>query len=58
MHCHSIDTFSYFLQITNEYDKVFDPNVFIGHCDHITGLSDFALYLDNQLIYEYTAFIL
>ena len=30
------------------YDKTFDPEVFLGHCDLISWFSDFALYLDTQ----------
>ena len=26
------------------YDKTFDPEVFLGHCDLILSFSDFALY--------------
>ena len=33
------------------YDKTFDPEVFLGHCDLISWFSDFALYLDTQLIF-------
>ena len=35
----------------SEYDQTFDPNIFIGHCDLISRFSDFALYLDTQLVY-------
>ena len=27
------------------------PNILIGHCDLISRFSDFALYLDTQLVY-------
>ena len=37
------------------YDLTFDPNKPIGHCDLISLFSDFALYLDTQLIYFYTS---
>ena len=30
------------------YDKTFDPEVFLCHCDLISWFSDFALYLDTQ----------
>ena len=40
----------------SEYDQTFDPNILIGHCDLILGFSDFAFYLDNQLIYFHTSF--
>ena len=40
----------------SKYDQIFDPNILIGHCDLISGLSDFALYLDTQLIYFHTFF--
>ena len=30
------------------YDKTFDPEVVLGHCDLISRFSDFALYLDTQ----------
>ena len=36
------------------YDKTFDPEVVLGHCDLITRFSDFALYLDTQLVYFHT----
>ena len=39
-----------------EYDKTFDCKVFLGHCDLISWFSDFALYLDTQLVYEHTFF--
>ena len=35
----------------SEYDQIFDPNILIGHCDLISRFSDFALYLDTQLVY-------
>ena len=35
----------------SEYDQAFDPNILIGHCDLISRFSDFALYLDTQLVY-------
>ena len=34
-----------------EYDKTFDRKVFQGHCDLISWFSDFALYLDTQLVF-------
>ena len=36
------------------YDKTFDPEVVLGHYDHISRLSEFALYLGTQLVYEHT----
>ena len=33
------------------YDKTFDPEVVLGHCDPISRFSDFALYLDTQYIF-------
>ena len=36
------------------YDKTFDPEVVLGHCDLISLFSDFALYLDTQLVYFHT----
>ena len=30
------------------YDKTFDPEVVLGHCDLISRFGDFALYLDTQ----------
>ena len=33
------------------YDNTFDPEVFLGHCDLISWFSDFALYLDTQLVF-------
>ena len=38
------------------YDLTFDLNKRIGHCDLISRFSDFALYLDTQLIYFDTSF--
>ena len=40
----------------SEYDLTLDPNKLIGHCDLISQFSDFALYLDTQLVYFYTSF--
>ena len=40
----------------SEYDHTFDPNILIGHCDLISRFSDFALYLDTQMVYEQTSF--
>ena len=40
----------------NEYDQTSDPNILIGHCDLISWFSDFALYLDTQLVYFCTFF--
>ena len=34
-----------------EYDKTFDLKVLMGHCDLISWFSDFALYLDTQLVF-------
>ena len=36
------------------YDKTFDPEVVLGHCDLISRFSDFALHLDTQLEYFHT----
>ena len=38
------------------YDKTFDPEVVLGHCDLISWFSDFALYLDTRLVYFHTFF--
>ena len=38
------------------YDKTFDPEVVVGQCDLISLFSDFALYLDTQLVYFHTFF--
>ena len=38
------------------YDKTFDPEVVLGHCDLISRFSDFALYLDTRLVYFHTFF--
>ena len=35
------------------YDNTYDPKVFLGHRDLILWLSDFALYLDTQLVFSY-----
>ena len=40
----------------SEYDQAFDPNILIGHSDLISRFSDFALYLDTQLVYFHTFF--
>ena len=40
----------------SEYDQTFDPNILIGHCNLISRFSDFALYLDTQMVYEQTYF--
>ena len=52
----SIGIFSFFFQIMSEFDQAFDPNIVIGHCDLISRFSDFALYLDTQLLYFHTFF--
>ena len=38
------------------YDKTFDPEVVLGYCDLISWFSDFALYLDTQIVYFHTFF--
>ena len=48
--------FSDFFQSMFAYDKTFDPEVVLGHCDLISWLSDFALYLDTRLVYFHTFF--
>ena len=40
----------------SEYDKTFDPEEVLGNCDLISRFSDFALYLDTQLVYFHTFF--
>ena len=40
------------------YDKTFDPNVVLGHCDLITWFSDFAFYLGFLLVYEHISITL
>ena len=40
----------------SEYDLTFDPILLIGHCDLISRFSDFALYLDTELVYFHTFF--
>ena len=35
----------------SEYNQAFDPDILIGHYDLISRFSDFALYLDTQLVY-------
>ena len=35
------------------YDKFFDPEVFLGHCDLISWFSDLALCLDTVGIFLY-----
>ena len=39
-----------------EFDKTFGGKVFLGHCDLISWFSDFALYLDTQLVFFHTSF--
>ena len=38
------------------YDKTFDPEVVLGHCDLISRFSDSALHLVTQLEYFHTFF--
>ena len=38
------------------YDKTFDPKVVLGHCDLITWLSDFVLYLNTLSVNFQTSF--
>ena len=40
----------------SEYDQAFDPYILIGHYDLISRFSDFALYLDTQLVYIFILF--
>ena len=40
------------------YDKTFDCKVFLGHCDLISWFSDFAFYLDTQLVFLYIFLIM
>ena len=40
------------------YDKTFDPEVFLGHCDLIARFGDFALYFGTQWVFEKTSFTL
>ena len=56
MRLNCICIFSYFFQIMSEYDQTFDPNILISDCDLFSRLSDFALYLDTQLVYFHTSF--
>ena len=45
-----------FFQSMLAYDKTFDPEVILGHCDLVSRFSDFALHLDTQLEYFHTFF--
>ena len=36
--------------------RVLTPNILLGHCDIISWFSDFALYLDTELVYFHTSF--
>ena len=36
--------------------RLLTPNTLIGHCDLISRFSDFALYLDTELVYFHTSF--
>ena len=47
---------TYFFHSMFVYDKTFDPKVVLGHCDLVSWFSDFALYLDPQLVYFHTSF--
>ena len=38
------------------YERTFHPKVVLGHCDLISWFSDFAVYLDTQLVYFHTSF--
>ena len=40
------------IQIMSEYDQTFGPKLLIGHCDLFSRLSDFALNLVTQLVYD------
>ena len=40
----------------SDYDQTFDPELVLGPCDLISRFSDFALYLDTQLVYFHTFF--
>ena len=40
------------------YEKTFDRKVFMGQCDLISWFSDFALYLDTQLVFFHTFFLI
>ena len=35
--------------------RALTPDILIGHCDLISRFSDFALYLDTQLVYFHTS---
>ena len=36
--------------------RALTANILIGHCDLISRFSDFALYLDTELVYFHTSF--
>ena len=38
------------------YDKTFDPELVLGHCDLISRFCDFTLHLDTHLVYFHTFF--
>ena len=40
----------------SEYDQTYDPNILIDHCDLISRISAFALYLRTQLVFFHTSF--
>ena len=46
----------YFFHLMFSYDKSFDPKIVLGHCDLISWLIDFALYLGTQLVYAHFLF--
>ena len=37
----------------NQYDSTFDLKINVGHCDLCSWSSDFALYLEDYLMYEH-----
>ena len=45
---------TFFFHSIFAYVKTFNSKVVLGHCDLISCFSDFAIYLDTQLVYFHT----
>ena len=43
-------------RLTSLHGKTYDPKIVVGNCDLISVFSDFALYLDTQLVYFHISF--
>ena len=47
------DVWTSYFGIINQYGPRFDLKIIVGHVTYILWSSDFALYLEDYLIYEY-----